>query len=220
MTKLCIFDLDGTLINSLQDLANAMNHALQKNGFPVHPHEKYRQMVGSGISVLADRAVKNSTLPYDETIKAAILSDFSACYTDHCMDNTRPYEKIPQMLYTLRENGILCAVNSNKPDAFAKKIVRTLFPDAPFSEVFGKRDGFERKPSPDGAQSIMELLSCQKEECVYIGDSDVDVQTARNAGIAFCGVSWGFRSREELQKEGAAFIADDPDDIIRYVMSR
>ena len=108
----------------------------------------------------------------------------------------------------------------HKPDAFAKKIVRTLFPDAPFSEVFGKRDGFERKPSPDGAQSIMELLSCQKEECVYIGDSDVDVQTARNAGIAFCGVSWGFRSREELQKEGAAFIADDPDDIIRYVMSR
>ena len=127
MTKLCIFDLDGTLINSLSDLAGAMNHALEKNGFAPHETEKYRMMVGSGAAVLAERAM-NTDSP-DEDTKQRILSDFSEYYRSHCLDNTLPYDNINELLDTLDEKGILYAVNSNKPDKFSNYIVNSLFPE-------------------------------------------------------------------------------------------
>ena len=215
MTKLCIFDLDGTLVNSLCDLADAMNHALSLRGLPVHPTESYRMMVGSGISVLADRAARI----LDPSEKDGLLSDFNNFYTRHCLDNTRPYPGITDMLKKLRSSGCLCAVNSNKPDSFAAYIVNSLFPEKPFERIWGKREGIQRKPSPDAAFAIMKELGVSPEETMYIGDSDVDAITARNAGISFCGVSWGFRPVEELKREGAKIIADTPADILNIVLS-
>ena len=155
MIRLCIFDLDGTLVNSLNDLADAMNHALEKNGYQPHEPEKYRLMVGSGISVLADRAM--NAFPPPELKKQAVLRDFTAYYEAHCLDKTVPYNGIEELLYLLEKNGILFAVNSNKPDEFAGLIVRTLFPGHSFASVVGKREGFERKPSPDGVREIMRV---------------------------------------------------------------
>lgn len=215
MIRLCIFDLDGTLINSLYDLAAAMNHALENNGLAPYEPERYRFMVGSGISVLADRAMGQAA--QDEALKARILRDFSEYYTAHCLDFTMPYPEIPAMLSELEKSGIMYAVNSNKPEPFAKQIIMSLFPDASFSAIVGKRDDIERKPSPDGVLEILSKTGTQKSECIYIGDSNVDAFTAQNAGTAFCGVSWGFRTKEELLSAGAEFIADTPSDIIAHI---
>ena len=216
MTKLCIFDLDGTLINSLSALAGAMNHALEKNGFAPHETEKYRMMVGSGAAVLAERAM-NTDSP-DEDTKQRILSDFSEYYRSHCLDNTLPYDNINELLDTLDEKGILYAVNSNKPDKFSNYIVNSLFPEKHFSCVIGKRDGFERKPAPDGIREIQRITGIADDECMYIGDSDVDVYTAKNAGIKFCGAEWGFRGAAELEKAGAEHIAKNTDELLAYIL--
>ena len=217
MIKLCIFDLDGTLINSLSDLACAMNHALEKNGYAPHETEKYRMLVGSGAAVLAQRAM-NTDSP-DEEAKQKILADFSEYYQSHCLDNTAPYDNINPLLDTLEEKGILYAVNSNKPDKFSNYIVSSLFPDKNFSCVIGKRDGFERKPAPDGIHEIQRITGIPDNECMYIGDSDVDVYTAKNAGIKFCGVEWGFRGAEELKKAGASHIASNVDELLTYILN-
>lgn len=218
MIKLCIFDLDGTLINSLCDLAAAMNYALEHNGFQTYESEKYRLMVGSGLSVLADRAM-NLKLP-NEDKKQAVLSDFSEYYQSHCIDLTKPYKGISELLDKLEQNGILYAVNSNKPDSFANRIVKELFPDKSFSLVVGKRENFERKPSPDGVFEILKETGISPDNCIYVGDSNVDVYTAANAGIKFCGVSWGFRNVEELTEAGAEYIAQIPEDIFSYIIKQ
>lgn len=212
-TQLCIFDLDGTLLNSLQDLADAMNYALAQHGFPGHPTERYRQLVGDGVAVLADRAVGGADRYTPET-KDSLLHTFSDYYAVHCMDNTRPYDGIVPLLHTLRERGIDCAVNSNKPDAFTKKLVNALLPPDIFAVIRGKVDGCERKPSPMGVNAIMQQLGHTTDHTLYIGDSNVDARTAKNAGLRFCGVTWGFRSPEELLAEGAAHIAHTPAEIL------
>ncbi len=213
MTKLCIFDLDGTLINSLYDLADAMNYALKKNGFETHDREKYRYMVGNGISVLADRAmvVPEGT---DSDIKNRILADFSEYYNEHNTDLTLPYDGIPEMLDELEKRNIRFCVLSNKPDIFTKQIVNDLFPGKKFAEVMGKRDEFPRKPDPTSVFAILKELDVKAEDCLYIGDSNIDMQTAANAGITSIGVSWGFRPVSELKESGAAFIANKPQDIV------
>lgn len=218
MTRLCIFDLDGTLVNSLRDLACAMNHALSVNGFETHETEKYRFMVGSGILVLIDRAVGNDTR-YTPEIRTQIHSDFNKYYAEHCLDYTVPYSGITEMLKIMADNGILLAVNSNKPDEFSKHIVSSLFPSLSFAEIWGKREGCERKPAPDGIFGIIKKTGISKSETVYFGDSDIDVFTAKNAGIRFCGVGWGFRPVNELINAGAQTIADSPGDILRFICS-
>ena len=212
-TKLCIFDLDGTLINSLYDLADAMNYALRKNNFPTHDREKYRFMVGSGISVLADRAmvVPEGT---DSDIKKSILSDFDEYYHLHNTDLTRPYNGIPELLKALQAKGIQCAVLSNKPDKFAAGIVNSLFPAGTFSAIWGKRDDYPRKPDPASVLAIISELNVTPDNCLYIGDSNVDIQTAKNANLRNVGVSWGFRPVSELLEAGADFIAEIPSDIL------
>ncbi len=216
MTKLCIFDLDGTLADSIEDLACAMNHALSLHGFRTHNTGKYRFMVGSGILVLIDRAAGDDER-YCPEIKAQIHSAFNEYYAAHCLDNTVPFAGITEMLGTMAHNGVLFAVNSNKPDVFSKRIVKALFPQFEFAEIWGKRDGCERKPAPDGIFGITKKLGISLDETVYIGDSDVDVFTAKNAGVRFCGVSWGFRSVEELKNAGAGYIADSPADVLSFI---
>ncbi len=216
MTKLCIFDLDGTLINSLYDLADAMNYALEKNGYPVHDREKYRFMVGSGISVLADRAmvVPEGT---DSSEKEAILADFNDYYSKHNIDLTVPYEGIEKLLDELDNMGTGYAVLSNKPDEFTVRIVEKLFPGRKFSVVMGKREEYPRKPDPASVFAVMRKAGARADECLYIGDSNVDMQTAANAKIRSVGVSWGFRPVEELIDAGAEKIAYKPSDIIEFL---
>lgn len=212
-TKLCIFDLDGTLINSLYDLADAMNYALKKNRLPTHDREKYRFMVGNGISVLADRAmvVPEGT---DSQLKQQILADFNSYYNAHNTDLTVSYEGIPELLTQLDGLGIQYAVLSNKPDEFAPKIVKAVFPLHQFVCVWGKRDCFPRKPDPTSVLALINESGFTPEDCLYIGDSDVDIKTAKNAGLRNIGVSWGFRPVSELQDAGADFIANTPSEII------
>ena len=219
MIKLCIFDLDGTLIDSLDDLACAMNNALKLSGFPAHENEKYRMMVGNGISVLTDRAACAPNEKYTPEVKEAILSDFKEYYRLHCMDHTRPYNGINSVLDSLTEAGILYAVNSNKPDFFSKKIVDALFPDKHFAHIRGKLDGAECKPAPDGAFAIMRALKVSADDTIYIGDSSVDIQTAKNAGLISVGVTWGFRTREELMSAGADHIVSSPEELISLILS-
>ena len=217
MIKLCIFDLDGTLVNSIYDLADGMNYAISKRGFETHDYEKYKKMVGNGISVLADRAMVIPVGSADPEMKEAILADFRAYYKVHCMDKTLPYENIKELLDELDKRNIMYSVMSNKDDGFSKKIVKALFPENEFASIWGKRDGFERKPSPQAVWTLIDELNVKKDECLYIGDSDVDVMTAQNAGLRFCGVKWGFRSVEELKDAGAKFIAETPFDILTVI---
>lgn len=216
MTKLCIFDLDGTLINSLYDLADAMNYALKTHGLPVHEREKYRFMVGSGISVLADRAmvVPQGT---DEALKADVLKAFNEYYAEHFTDLTRPYDGIPELLDSLDAAGVRYAILSNKPDAFVGEIVKKLFPSRSFSCIMGKRDDLPRKPDPTSVHVLISEVGVSPESCLYIGDSDVDILTARNACLRNVGVSWGFRPVSELVGAGADNIADLPADILRFL---
>lgn len=214
MKKLCVFDLDGTLINSLYDLADSMNYALEKNGFKPHEREKYRFMVGSGISTLADRAMVIPKGMATDEQKSRVLADFNLYYTEHNMDKTAPYDGIFQLLTRLDELSVKYCVMSNKPDNFANVIVKKLFPNHRFASVWGKRDNFERKPCPDALLAMLSELGIDKNDCLYIGDSDVDIYTAKNAGIESCGVSWGFRPESELTSAGADFIAHKPDDIL------
>ena len=219
MRKLIIFDLDGTLVNSIYDLADSMNYALKKYGFPTHETEKYKKMVGSGISVLADKAMVIPVGSADPDMKKALLADYNEYYNIHCMDKTRPYENIKELLDELDKRNIFYSVMSNKPDIFSKKIVETLFPENKFASIWGKRDGFERKPSPQSVWALIDELNVKRDECLYIGDSDVDAQTAQNAGLKFCGVEWGFRSIEELQNAGAELIVKTPLDILTVIQN-
>lgn len=215
-TKLCIFDLDGTLTDSLRDLADSMNYAIQKHGFAPRPTGEYRYMVGNGISVLADRAAgldKNS----NPDVKRKILEDFGEYYELHKLDNTRPFDGMSELIRKLKELGIKLAVNSNKNDNFTYDIVTTLFGKDCFSDIRGKRDGVNAKPDPSAALSIIENAGVKKEECIYIGDSNVDIRTAKNAGIKSIGVCWGFRTKEELMQEGADYIAEIPEDILKFI---
>lgn len=214
MKKICVFDLDGTLINSLYDLADAMNHALVKNGFEPHETEKYRFMVGNGISTLADRAMVIPKGMATDEQKKQVLADFNEYYTIHNLDKTRPYDGIIELLAKLDELSVKYAVLSNKPDKFTKLIAAKLFPNNTFAAAWGQQSGFERKPSPDALLAMLSELGFNKDDCLYIGDSNVDVETAKNAEIDFCGVSWGFRPESELYDAGATFIAQNAKDIL------
>lgn len=219
MIKLCIFDLDGTLVNSLYDLADSMNYALEKNGFATHDREKYRVFVGNGISTLADRAMVIPQGKATQEQKEKILSDFKEYYNNHCMDNTTPYSGITELLDSLDSLGIQYSVMSNKPDFFSKLIVNSLFPNNKFASVWGQRENFERKPSPQAVLALISDLNVSKDDCLYIGDSDVDFYTAKNAGLKFCGVSWGFRPKQQLIDLGAPFIADNALEILQHIKS-
>ena len=210
MYKLVIFDLDGTLVNSLEDLGNACNDALQKFGYPVHPMESFRYFVGDGVPMLIHRALPESERTEENVSRVKAV--FDEIYGKNYNVCTRPYEGIPELLVKLKEKGILIAVASNKPDNFTQTIVSGMFGEF-FSYVSGKKDGFEKKPSPQIALHIMEKLGVSPEETLFAGDSAVDMQTALNAGCDSIGCLWGFRTLKELEDNGAKYIAKTPEDI-------
>jgi phosphoglycolate phosphatase len=214
LVELCVFDLDGTLVNSLEDLANSTNFALKKYGFGTYPVEKYRYFVGDGVPMLIKRALGENDTPQAEE---AMLAEFNAYYNEHYADHTRPYEGNIEMLRALRQRGIKCAVLSNKPDEFVKIIIKKILPEIDFEWVQGKAEGFPKKPDPTALNFIMQKLGVKKEDVLYIGDSNVDVKTGKNAGVRTCGVLWGFRERDELEKAGADIIISKPQEIIKYL---
>ena len=206
--KAVIFDLDGTLVDSLGDLADSTNTVLARRGFPVHELDEYRYFVGDGMLNLILRA-----LPEEKAVPSfarELHPEIDAEYSSSWHNRTRPYAGIPELLSELSSRGIRLAVLSNKPDHFTKQIVSYFFPDIPFSPVFGYRDGIPRKPDPTAALDIVKTFGLLKTEVLYLGDTNTDMRTANAAELYAVGASWGFRPIEELADSGAQAIIDNP----------
>lgn len=202
--KAVIFDLDGTLVNTLEDIADSVNHVLQQRGLPTHPTEAFRLMVGDGSRKLIERC-----LPAEKQDDVdQVLSDYQAHYRTHLLCKTAPYPGIPAMLTQLCSAGLKLAVLSNKPDQGTCQIVEALFPPGTFQVVRGHREGSALKPDPASAREIMTELNTAPAETVFVGDTSIDMRTATAAGLKAIGVTWGFRSAEELTSHGAWQLAD------------
>lgn len=215
--KLVIFDLDGTLINSVADLGQATNHALQLHGFPMHDLSKYNYFVGNGVTKLIERALPEQFR--DEATIEKVKSDFLDYYMRHKTDLTRPYDGIPELLHALQEKGVKIAVASNKFIAGTQALVKGFFPDIDFCAVLGQREGVPIKPDPYIANEALQLAGVDRGDCLYVGDTATDMQTASNAGLESVGVSWGFRPVSELKDAGAAHIIDKPAELLSLVDS-
>ena len=218
MTKLAIFDLDGTLLNTVEDLGNATNYALTQCGFPTYPIEAYYQMVGRGIYNLFRAAVPSEQATEDNVQKMA--SYFLPYYDAHKCDFTRPYDGILQMLEAITGRGVRLAVASNKYQDGAEKLVSHFFGEYDFVKILGQREGQPIKPDPAIVDQILaEVPSVTKAETVYVGDSNVDMQTGSNAAVRTIGVSWGFRSREELAAYNPSSIVDIPAQLTEEILA-
>ena len=215
--KLAIFDLDGTLLNTIEDLGRACNFALGSCGCPVRKMEEYNKLVGRGIYNLFRDA-----LPEDRRTEETVMKMrdfFLPYYNEHKADFTRPYDGIPEMLETLEKSGIVLAVASNKYQEGAEALVKKFFGDRKFLKILGQRDGMPIKPDPEIVLEIMRAAGItDKSAVVYAGDSDVDMLTGRNAGVRTIGVTWGFRSREELSALSPWKIADTPGMLMEYLL--
>lgn len=213
--KLAIFDLDGTLLDTIGDLAEACNYMLSLRNLGSHTREEYAKMVGNGILNLVKRALPEDKRT-DEYVAAARL-DFLDFYTANIDRYTRPYDGIRQVLHTLQKEGWSLAVASNKFDEGTQKLVHTIFPEIAFKAIYGNKEGFPLKPDAALVQLIMEECNATAESTVMIGDSGVDIQTAKNSGIRSIGCTWGFRPRTELEEYHADFIVDTPLEILRIL---
>lgn len=212
MKKLVIFDLDGTLLNTIADLAHSTNYALEKNGFPTHQLGEYNYFVGNGINKLFERVLPEGEKTEENIAK--IRRDFLAHYDVHNADNSRPYEGIPELLLALQEKGVQIAVASNKYQAATTKLVGYFFPNIHFTAVLGQREGVKTKPDPGIVAEIREKAQVDAADTLYIGDSNVDMQTAINSGVDGCGVTWGFRPASELESYHPKYIAQKASDIL------
>ncbi|MGQ9464558.1 MAG: HAD family hydrolase [bacterium] len=210
--KAIIFDLDGTLLDTIKDIAESMNIVLKRLGFPTHKTGDYYDFVGEGMEVLCKRALPpaNNT---PEMVKKCVAM-MNTEYQRHWQNNTKPYPGIPELLNVLVKKGIKMAVLSNKPDALTKLFVEKLLPDINFSIILGASLKFPRKPAPDGALYIAASLGISPAEIIYIGDSEIDIKTAKAAGMFPVGVLWGFRSARELIQAGAKKLIKKPQEIV------
>lgn len=203
--KAVLFDLDGTLTDTLTDISDAMNRALRRHGLPEWSREDYRYLVGNGARILAQRAVRERS-----DMTEAVLADYQAWYGAHSLDATRPYEGIPQLLAALAARDIPLCVLSNKPDPDTNRVVRHFFPEIPFAVIRGQVPGVPVKPDPAGALAIAETLGIAPADFLYLGDTAVDMTCARAAGMVPVGALWGFRDRRELEESGARHIIASP----------
>ena len=215
MKRLVIFDLDGTLLNTIDDLGMATNHALRLSGYPEHNLAAYPMFVGNGVTRLIERALPEDARTPE--IVADLREKFREYYDAHLCDNTMPYPGIPEMLRDLRDLGVAVAVASNKYQAAVEKLISHFFPDIPWVSVNGHKDGVPVKPDPSIVFDILSHAPTRKTKVLYVGDSAVDMETARRACVDSCGVSWGFREVRELREAHADNIVSHPDEIIRVV---
>lgn len=213
--KLAIFDLDGTILNTLDDLADSTNYALRENGLPERTVQEVRCFVGNGIRKLIERAVPAGTQT-EQTDR--VHESFTAHYKAHCADKTRPYDGVIELLRALRAAGCRTAVVSNKADYGVQTLCQDYFPGL-FDMAVGEREGIRKKPSPDSVNEVLQRLCTARADAVYIGDSDVDIETAKNAGLDCISVEWGFRGREFLLEHGAARLVKEPGEIYGEICS-
>lgn len=215
MFKAVIFDLDGTILNTIDDLADSANHVLAAHGYPTHPTERYKTFVGNGIPKLIERM-----LPPDASNdeRERMLAEFQRYYDLHKEDKTAPYAGIPALLAALKAHGLRLCVLSNKQHDLSVKIVTHYFGGDTFDIIQGKSEQFPAKPDPTSCNALIGQLGLPKSDILYVGDSNVDMQTGVNAGLYKCGASWGFRSVEELTSAGADDIAHSPQDILKIAL--
>lgn len=214
MYETIVFDLDGTLLDTLDDLTDSVNASLEKFNLPKRTKNEVRAFVGNGIAKLVERAAgeENKLLWQD------VLTEFKKHYAVHCADKTAPYEGILPLLRALKARGIQTAVLSNKADFAVKSLAETYF-EGLLQAAVGENEeaGIRKKPAPDSLFSVMEQLSAEKETTVYVGDSEVDIQTAKNAGVDCICVTWGFRERKFLEEQGGRIFVDTPENILKFL---
>lgn len=213
--KAVIFDLDGTLLNTYEDLANAVNFALEQNGLPTHMAEKYKIFAGNGTDMMITRA-----LPLDkrnEEMLDKVRKLYFEYYNAHSGECTRPYDGIIDMLSELKSRGFKLAVVSNKIDFMTRAVVKEYFGDTMFDFVTGQCDGIIPKPDPSMVYKVMEQFGVTADECIFVGDSGVDAETGKNANMFTVGVLWGFRGKKELLECGASTVISKADELLNYV---
>jgi len=217
MIRLVIFDLDGTLLNTLDDLADSTNHVLHKHGFPTHETEVYKYFVGNGIVKLLQRALPKNT---PEEIYTAVFEDFMDYYEQHKADKTAPYNGMMETLEILQKKGLLLAVATNKPHELLPDLMQYYFPTIKWAAIFGNRKDVPVKPNPQIVYDIRQAVACnlKSNQILYVGDTAVDMETAHNAGITTVGVCWGFRPKEELKKADAQYIIESPKELINLIL--
>ncbi len=215
MKKIVIFDLDGTLLNTIADLATATNQALQHFGYPTHPIEAYRFFVGNGINKLFERALPEAERTEENVLR--IRSQFIPYYNVHNADLSTPYPGIPELLGTLQEKKIHVAVASNKYQSATEKLIAHYFPSIHFDAVLGQREGVPIKPDPTIVNEILHITGTTTSDALYVGDSGVDMQTALHAGVDSLGVSWGFRPKTELEAHHPKAIINNPIEILDFL---
>ena len=213
MIKAVIFDLDGTLTNTIADLAGAVNHVLQKNGYPTHREDEYFYFVGTGSYNLVKKASPDGLT---EEKLLSMVDEFFEFYGEHYLDKTVPYDGVPEMLSALKEKGIALAVCSNKIQNMTEKVCEKFF-DGTFTYTFGQNDRFPLKPDPACPLWIAEQFGAEPSETIFVGDSGVDMVTGKNAGFTAVGVSWGFRSAEELKENGSDYIINKASELIEII---
>ncbi|WP_296013000.1 HAD-IA family hydrolase [uncultured Treponema sp.] len=215
MTKAVIFDLDGTLLNTLDDLADSCNETLHQMNFPLRSIDEVRQFVGNGIAKLMELAIPDGK-KNPEYEKSVLLMKEN--YAKNWQNKTRPYDGILDLISTLNEMKIKTGIVSNKPDAQVKELAEYYFSSSIKRETaVGDFEGRNRKPSPDSVLEVMRILEVNRDETIYVGDSDVDIKTAKNAGIPCISVTWGFRDKNFLLNSGAQKLADKPEEILKYL---
>lgn len=215
MIKLCIFDLDGTLANTLPTISNYGNTALERFGYKAIPVEEYKNFVGNGADVLL-RKMLIYTAGTDENV-AQVRKFYDGLYEKAPSFLTKVYDGMEYLISVLKESGILLCVNSNKPDDMTKAVISKLFPKNTFTMVEGQKEGTAKKPDPAAVLNMLETLNISKSECVYIGDSEVDIKTAKNAGITSIAVTWGFRDKEAIISASPDYVAQYPYEILDFI---
>lgn len=208
-----LFDFDGTLLYTVEDLANAVNYAIAKRGYPTHSIEAIQRMVGNGVNQLVARALP---MGFDAPDYETIMADFRSHYQHHCFDTTRPYDGVLEMLRAFKAQGRNMAIVTNKYQAAAEEL-RLKFFAGSVPLIVGDLEGRARKPAPDSVLLALEALGSDGSDAVYVGDTEVDMRTAQNAGLSFTAVSWGYRSRAELEALGISAIADSPAELLNML---
>lgn len=214
MIDTIIFDLDGTLLNTLEDLMDSVNYALERQGFPLRNIEEIRSFVGNGIRLLVERAVPQEVVGTD-TFEVC-FKDFNDYYKVHMEDKTAPYDGINEMLKNIKKAGFKTAIVTNKVDYAAQELCNRLFPEIDL--VVGSVDDRPNKPAPDGAFYAIDTLGSKAENTIFVGDADTDILTAKNAGLPSIGVLWGFRDREIIEAEGAEYIVETVNDLEKQLI--
>ena len=213
MIRGMIFDLDGTLLDTIADLATASNAVMEEYDFPTFTDEEIKMKVGNGNRLLMERC-----LPDDKKdLTEEALERFKKAYSKCCLDKTRPYEGMYETVKELYDRGILLAVNTNKINDYCEKLIHKNFPGIEFVKILGNIEGIPTKPDPTGVEEILKLMKLPKEEVLYIGDSDVDIKTAKNAGLQSVWVPWGFRSYEQVKEWGPDHILEKAEDLLKLL---